>query len=72
MYVVEGTVLLSFSIIKMHLNNESQIKHLMNHRALDISLIWTVEETVGRCSLSHPESFWSVSAPFWTPQVSES
>lgn len=72
MYVVEGTVLLSFSIIKMYLNNEIQIKHLMNRGALDISLIWTLEETVGQCSLSYPETFWSVSAPFWTPQVSES
>lgn len=56
MYVVEGTVLLSFLIVKMYLNNETQ----------------TSEETVGQCSLSHPEAFWSASIPFWTPQVSES
>lgn len=65
MYVVEGTVLLSFSIIKMYLNNEIQIKHLLNHRALDVSLIWTLEETVGQGSLSQPEAFW-------TPPASES
>lgn len=72
MYVVEGTVLLSFLIVKMYLNNEIRTKHLMNRRALDVSLIWTLEETVGQCSLSHPEAFWSAFAPFWTPQVSES